>query len=104
MVRRMWDTSSERPTTTPATDVRMAPDIFGGRMEHEVDPEGERLLEDRRRPGIVDEAQGAVLPRQRRQSPDIVGLHGPARRAFEIEELGARQRGRDGREVAPPST
>ncbi|MFO1211082.1 MAG: hypothetical protein U1E40_18005 [Amaricoccus sp.] len=58
-------------------------------MDHEVHAEGERVLEDRRRPAVVDDGEDVGRFRGSGEGGHVEGLDPPARGAFEIEQPGA---------------
>ncbi len=64
--------------------VGMADDIFGGGLDRDIDPVGERLEEQRRRPGIVHDDHGAGLMRGFGDRWDV--LHLEALRAGRLGE------------------
>src|SRR5690606_30377006 len=70
----------------PEDDIRVAGDVLRPRMEDEVDPELERTLIERRRPGIVHYRNDATLARDPPRLPKIDHLEREARRRLEIEK------------------
>ncbi|ENN88124.1 hypothetical protein RHSP_39106 [Rhizobium freirei PRF 81] len=80
--------------------IAMTTEIFGGGMDDEIDAELQRLLEIGGGPAVVDHRDDAMLLGERGQGTDVVRFHDPARRAFHVEDLGARKRLGDGFLVA----
>src|SRR6185312_12828604 len=58
------------------------------------------VLEDRRRPGVVDNREDAGGTSQRGEGGDVEGFDLPARRALQVEEAGTGESGGDGGGVA----
>ena len=80
--------------------VGMPAEVLRGGMHHHVDPERDRPLQDRRGPGVVDDAHRAGGAGDRRQRAHVERLEQPRGRAFQVEELRARDRRGDGGVVA----
>ena len=54
-----------------------------------------RVLEDRRRPGVVDNGQDSGCAGERGEGGDIEGFDLPARRAFQVKEACTMESGGD---------
>ncbi len=71
----------------PRHRVAVAADVLRRRVDHEIHSQRDRPLEYRCGPGIIDDRQRPVAACQGRQGADVVGLHGPAGRAFEVQQF-----------------
>src|SRR5581483_11808886 len=83
-----------------AEDVRVAVDVLGRRVEHDVRSELERALDDRRRERVVDDDERSLRAGELRAGGYVRDLEERVRRRLEPEELRLlRERRLDGGEV-----
>ena len=67
--------------------IAVTADVFGHRMHHDIDPHRDRLLEQRRCPGIVDHGFDPVRFRNLSDRRNILQGKHNGRRALQIEEI-----------------
>ena len=77
-----------RRSRPAAQDVGVAAEVLGGRVDDDVGPEPQRLLQVRRGQRVVDHRPGAPLPGQRRHGGDVDDLEAGVRRALHPHHAG----------------
>ena len=94
-------TVSSFVATKPPIDVGVSAEVLRRRVEHHVGAERERLLEVRRREGVVDDDQRADRVRRFGRGGDVDDVERRVRRRLEPDELRPllEMRGEPGRDL-----